>query len=208
MAWIFFFIAVLAMIWLALLVRRRRRDHMEAEQAREMAFLMENAGPGRDAVGGAGPNASSAVTPLARPDEDADGTAARPVAVHTGRAAGAPRRPYLDGVPLAAFQRLKAALPQHEIFPRGSLRRAAGLDAIDKDMLLDFVICTPALAPVAVVDLARGPAKRIDSVKRDTLRQAGVRYACWQRDALPEAAQIARWVSGASDDSSDDGPGD
>ncbi|MFV0662883.1 hypothetical protein [Denitromonas sp.] len=187
MAWIFFFISVLAVVWLTLLVRRRRRDHLEAEQARAMAFLMEN--------GGAGAAAGAADTPMDASRAVVAGQAAPPLT--TAANPGAPRRPYLDGVPLAAFLRLKAALPGHEIFPRGSLRRASGLDAIDKDMLLDFVICTAALEPVAVVDLARGPKSAVDPVKRDTLLRAGVRYACWRREDLPEAAAITAWIEGA-----------
>lgn len=196
MAWIFFFISVLAVVWLTLLVRRRRRDHLEAEQARAMAFLMENGGAGAAADAAPVPVVAS---PAAAPGGDAAGPARTPLAATAGAGAGsgASRRPYLDGAPLAAFLRLKAALPGHEIFPRGSLRRAAGLDAIDKDVLLDFVICTAALEPVAVVDLARGPKSVADPVKRDTLQRAGVRYACWRREALPEVAAITAWIEGA-----------
>ena len=75
MAWIFFFISVLALVWLALLVRHRRRDHLEAEQARAMAFLMEN--------GGAGAAADAAPVPVvASPAAAPGGDVAGPAKLH------------------------------------------------------------------------------------------------------------------------------
>ncbi|MCZ4306512.1 DUF2726 domain-containing protein [Zoogloeaceae bacterium G21618-S1] len=106
------------------------------------------------------------------------------------------RPAYLDAVRATAYRRLRAALPAHEVFPRASLRRAAGLEAIEKDALLDFVVCTSALVPVAAVDLVRGErALSADAVKRETLERAGVRYARWQHDALPDSETIVRWLA-------------
>lgn len=189
MVWLFFLILVLAMVWLALLVQRRRRDQREAEQAREMAFLLAHGnGPAPDAT-----QAADRALPTSLPAGDLPHV--RPVAVEASRVAES-RPPYLNPAQAAAFRRLAAALPGYLIFPRASLRRAAGLATIERDVLLDFVICTPALQPVAAVDLIReGGAASADALKRDTLQRAGVGYAAWRRGALPEAAVIAAWLA-------------
>lgn len=192
MAWIFFFVSVLAIVWLGVLLRRRRREHRESEQAREMAFLLAHGElPGGQAVRG------DAATPRAM-DGERSHDVVPPVAplVETVAVPESARPAYLDAVRATAYQRLKAALPAYEIFPRASLRRAAGLEAIEKDALLDFVVCTRALIPVAAVDLARGERSSPgDEFKRETLEAAGVRYARWPHDALPPSASIAHWVA-------------
>lgn len=188
MGWIFFLIMVLAMVWLALLLQRRRRDHREAEQAREMAFLLAHGEvPAKTPAG-------RRATPSPAPDA-ADRAPSGLAATESHQAAGSPA--YLNPAQAAAFRRLAAALPDYLIFPRGSLRRAAGLATIERDVLLDFVICTPALQPVAAIDLEReGASSSADALKRETLRRAGVRYARWPRAVLPDVAAIAAWLAG------------
>ncbi|MBT0961450.1 DUF2726 domain-containing protein [Denitromonas iodatirespirans] len=178
------------MIWLALLVQRRRREQRDAEQAREMAFLLAHGD-----LPGVAPAADRSVpTPISAERPAAERAVPRQDRPEPANAAER-RLPYLNTAQAAAFRRLVDALPGHVIFPRGSLRRAAGLAAIERDARLDFVICTPALLPVAAVDLDReGASAPVDAFKRDTLRQAGVRYAVWRRDALPDAAAIAAWL--------------
>jgi hypothetical protein len=157
-----------------------------------MAFLLAHGElPGGRAVRG------DAATPRAM-DGERSYDVVPPVAplVETVAVPESARPAYLDAVRATAYQRLKAALPAYEIFPRASLRRAAGLEAIEKDALLDFVVCTRALIPVAAVDLARGERSSPgDAFKRETLEAAGVRYARWPHDALPPSASIAHWVA-------------
>ncbi|MCB1952067.1 MAG: DUF2726 domain-containing protein [Zoogloeaceae bacterium] len=192
MAWIFFFVSILAIAWLGFLVRRRRREHKESEQAREMAFLLAHGELPGGALAG-----DNVLKRQASDGESLQGAAPQPTPSVTPVAVPAGARPaYLDVVRATAYRRLRAALPSHEVFPRASLRRAAGLESIEKDALLDFVVCTSALVPVAAVDLVRGErASPADAIKRETLERAGVRYARWRHDALPDSETIATWLT-------------
>ena len=181
MAWISFFVALLALVWVLLLVLRRRREHREAEEERAMAFMLAHGGaeayvrPALDDLPSDDEAAPETVIGEIPPDEPARG------------------RPYLDRAQAAAFIRLRRAFPDHEVFPRASLRRAAGLERIDKDALLDFVVCTRELVPVAAIDLMRGAPPMAEAQKRTLLTEAGVRYARWPVDAMPPPEELARW---------------
>ncbi len=192
MAWIFFIVSVLALVWLAMLVGRRRREHRESEQAREMAFLLAHGNLPGSAT-------RTLDAPVPSTDDDVGAGEGEPQAAQAKpletMGFADHRRAYLDETRAAAYRRLKAALPSYEIFPRASLRRAAGLDAIEKDVLLDFVVCTRDLRPLAAIDLARGDRpSSANAVKRETLARAGVGYARWPHDALPDSASIAAWL--------------
>ncbi len=185
MEWFFLIAVLLVFVGLIFWLRERRAAQRDAERAREEAFLLQMA----SARGAASqPRAAPAPGTAIQPDADP------PPADHLE--AVPERRPYLDRRYRVVYFWLKAGLPNHEIIPRGSLRRVVGREQVGKDMLLDFLICDPALSVVAVVDLERGAADAAATrFKKELLEGAGVRYACWPADALPDKSTLPVWLA-------------
>ncbi len=202
MAWLFTFIFIAALAGLFYYVRRRREELREAEEARAQAFLMEMHGRrGGDVVmdsSAAGlPEVSSILVRHAREEDSPrvpmDFTPAPEREPEVRPRAGGPV--YLERSHLIVWRWLKTALPGHEIFARGSLRRVVGKDRAQKDMLLDFVICDAELRVAGVVDLERARQDlAANRLKREMLDEVGVRYACWNASQLPDKQFLREWL--------------
>lgn len=171
--------------WLAWRIRTNLRRVREEARAREAAFLQELADARRAGV---------QRPPLAT------GKPLPPESPPTGSGASSPPAlppskgplPYLAGHQAKAFALLKAGVPGHEIFPRASLRSLLGAHALGKDLTLDFVICTPALRPIAVVDLiTQEDMAPVVALKSERLAAAGLRYVRWEAAALPPVDRVA-----------------
>lgn len=213
MAWLFGIIFIVLFAILFLYLRRRRAELVAEEEARAQAFFELIHG---EALQGVAPEAAEA-----DPSREADrsGSAPSPGALRKAAPAiafappppvsqslpmpagedgvGAGGPVYLDKPSLLVWRWLRTALPGHECFARGSLRRVVGRDRAKKDMLLDFVICDGACRVVAVVDLARRHQDAaITRFKEDVLAEAGVRYACWDATQLPDRDVVQAWVRG------------
>jgi len=166
--------------WLVLRVRKKLRRAGDEARDREAAFI-EN-------VGLAPETASRAVSPVPRltvpqPAKRDSGVTSTPVGA------------YLSAPSAVAFRLLKTALPGHEIFPRASLRRILGPLAPAKDLTVDFVVCAADFRPVAVVDLvAPDDLPPVVALKAERLAAAGLAYARWDGQALPDVAGVAEWV--------------
>ncbi|WP_230968954.1 hypothetical protein [Nitrogeniibacter aestuarii] len=202
MAWLFTFIFIAAFAGLFYYLRRRREELREAEEARAQAFLMEMHGRRggdvmMDSPATGSPAVSSIVAAHAReaeisrvpmgftpvPEREPD---VRPSAIGPV---------YLERSHLIVWRWLKTALPGHEIFARGSLRRVVGKDRAQKDMLLDFVICDAELRVAGVVDLERARQDlAANRLKREMLDEVGVRYACWNASQLPDKQFLREWL--------------
>lgn len=211
MAWLFGIIFIVLFVILFLYLRRRRAELVAEEEARAQAFFelihgeahqgvapeaaeanpsweagcFESA-PSADAVQPAVPAIAFAPpppVPQSMPMPAGDDGGGGPV--------------YLDKPSLLIWRWLRTALPGHECFARGSLRRVVGRDRAKKDMLLDFVICDGACRVVAVVDLARRHQDAaVTRFKDDVLAEVGVRYACWDATQLPDRDFVQAWVAG------------
>jgi hypothetical protein len=171
--------------WLILRVRSKLRQAREAALAREAAFLGD--------LGGAQARVSPAASTARRTTEGAGlprGTAGAAAGVRLAAA-------YLSPAAGGALRHLRAALPEHEIFPRASLQRILGPLAPGKDLEVDFLVCDLSFRPVAVVDLM-GPEDLppVVALKAERLAAAGVAYARWDGGALPEAAAVAAALLG------------
>lgn len=166
-------------------VRRAR----EAAKAREEAFLraLASGQSGEPKLPFELPGDRPSLTPLQ----------GAPAPINRGDSAGGGLAPYLVGAHAKAFGRLKATLPNHEIFPRASLRMVLGPHAVGKDLGLDFVICSPSLRPVAVVDLVTGEdLPPVVALKTERLAAAGLRYIRWDAEALPSVEEAAEGLGG------------
>jgi len=203
MAWLLTFACMAAFVGLFFYLRRRREEQREAEDARAQAFLIEMGGAQGGQGGASEPERSSPSMPRA-PAHDAAAHSGvmttseeRPVmdAPATAPATAARGPVYLERSHQVVWHWLKASLPGYEIFARGSLRRVVGKDRVQKDMLLDFVICDARLRVAGVVDLERprqDPAAQ--RFKREVLDEVAVRYACWNAAQLPGKTFVREWL--------------
>lgn len=177
--------------WALLRARRRMRQASAEAAAREAAFLQDLAAAGvRRPVEPArsGPAARPAA-PVAAP-EHSPGPAPQP-----GRGGGLA---YLSAEGGRTFRLLRTALPEHEVFPRASLRRILGPLAPGKDLGVDFVVCSADFRPVAVVDLVSAEdLPPVVALKSERLAAAGVAYARWDGQALPSPARAAEILLGS-----------
>lgn len=175
--------------WLILRARSKLRRGAEEARARETAFLNDLAAapkPPPDPVRAAPPAGTAGL-----------GVAARVVPPAAATLAAGPGA-YLPAPAAGVFRLLRAALPGHEIFPGGSLRRVLGPLAPGKDLPVDFVVCTADLRPVAVVDLAApDDLPPVVTLKAERLASAGLAYARWDGAALPAAAEVATLLATA-----------
>jgi hypothetical protein len=191
MSWLFLLLVLAAVAAVVYLVRQRHRAQREAEHERAQAFLMALNG-----VGGAGQPVSStgagrgaaAAVPVTEVAQEA---AVAPASC----AEDAPGPSYLERRHQVVWRWLRAGLPECEIFARGSLRRIVGREQLDKDMMLDFVVCNADFEVLAAIDLEKG--NRSDAAgafKRRQLAGVGVRYACWNPAELPTQEALVAWV--------------
>jgi hypothetical protein len=172
--------------WLILRVRNKLQRAAEEARAREAAFV--------DALGSARLQASPPAPAPARASAVAAPVVPSPPAL-VGAGAGGALRAYLSDNGAQAFWLLKAALPEHEIFPRGSLQGVLGPLAPGKDLKVDFVVCSADFRPVAVVDLvATDDLPPVVTLKAERLMAVGIAYVRWDGQALPSAAQVAEMV--------------
>jgi hypothetical protein len=173
--------------WTLLRARRRLREASSEAAAREAAFLQDLA-----SAGVARPAEPTRADPPAGPvavPEPAPGPAPKP-----GRGGGLA---YLSAEGGRAFRLLRTALPDHEVFPRASLRRILGPLAPGKDLRVDFVVCSADFRPVAVVDLVGAEdLPPVVALKSERLAAAGVAYARWDGQALPSPARAAEILLG------------
>lgn len=179
--------------WMILRARRRLRQATQEAAEREAAFLQDLAAAGVQRPGGPLP-AGLPVRPAAPgpgPGPDI------PPAPAPNRSLGGGLA-YLSAESGRTFRLLKTALPDHEIFPRASLRRILGPHAPGKDLKVDFVVCSADFHPLAVVDLM-GPEDLppVIALKTERLAAAGVTYVRWEGQALPEVAQVPEILLGS-----------
>lgn len=177
--------------WMIFRARRRLRQATQEAAEREAAFLQDLAvararSPG-DEVPAGQPLRPAALVPA--PDIP------RGPVPNRGRGGGLA---YLSAESGRTFRLLRAALPDHEVFPRASLRRILGPHAPGKDLKVDFVVCSADFHPVAVVDLV-GPEDLppVIALKAERLAAAGVTYVRWEGQALPGAAQVPEILLGS-----------
>ncbi len=146
---------------------------------------------------------------------DTGGTA-RAAAMRSAAAAGsaAPRRAsapsklpgkFLNGPAKVVFLALKAALPDHHVFPYARLAdavRPVGQPLTPQGRAqfaqarVDFVVCNKELTVVAMLDITDG-TRPDDPLKRQLeaqLSATGVRYLRLAPDALPKPTQIRALV--------------
>lgn len=109
---------------------------------------------------------------------------------------------------LEFFYRLSKALPQHLIFPQVSLQALIEAASSDKknaeaDRLriaqqrADYVVCDPAGAVVAVIELDdRTHERRRDELRDARLKQAGIRTVRYQSKARPSLSAIQQDILG------------
>jgi len=110
---------------------------------------------------------------------------------------------------LEFFYRLSRALPQHLIFPQVSLQALVEAASSDKktaeaDRLriaqqrADYVICDPAGAIVAVIELDdRTHDSKKDAVRDLRLKQAGIRTVRYLSKRRPSIADIRQDILGS-----------
>ncbi|WP_371765501.1 DUF2726 domain-containing protein [Massilia sp.] len=109
---------------------------------------------------------------------------------------------------LEFFFRLSKALPGHMIFPQVSLQALVEAASSDKktaeaDRLriaqqrADYVVCDPAGAVVAVVELDdRTHDRRKDAIRDARLKQAGIKTVRYQSKDRPSLAGIQQDILG------------
>jgi hypothetical protein len=109
---------------------------------------------------------------------------------------------------LEFFYRLSKALPQHLIFPQVSLQALFEAASSDKrtaeaDRLriaqqrADYVVCNPAGAVVAVIELDdRTHERKRDAIRDARLKQAGIRTVRYESKARPSLAAIQQDILG------------
>lgn len=206
MGWLFSVIFFVLFVVLFLYLRRRRAELAEEEDARAQAFFdLVHGERGQGVVPEASPVGDIAVqVPASRvqaPERPPMDYAPPPPPVldasseRTAFDESATGPVYLERPYLLVWRWLRMALPEHECFARGSLRRVVGRDRAQKDMMVDFVICDAACRVVAVVDLERrGQEGSVHRFKRELLNEAGVRYACWSASQLPERDEVREWI--------------
>lgn len=177
--------------WLVFRARGRLRRAEDEARAREAAFLQDLAQarsevPARPAAGRAAAPGGAAVPASPEPVTGGGAGVSGPGGVA-----------YLSAESARTFRLLRTALPDHEIFPRASLRRILGPLAPGKDLKVDFVVCSAEFHPVAVVDLA-GPEDMppVVALKSERLAAAGVTYARWDGQALPAVGSVAESLLG------------
>ena len=124
-------------------------------------------------------------------------------------------RPLMTDNELEFHFRLAKALPEHLIFPQVSMqallqaastdRRTAHADRLRiAQQRVDYVVCDPAGAVIAVIELDdRTHDRRKDAVRDKRLAQAGIRtirYQSKQRSALSKIrADVHALIEGATD---------
>lgn len=170
--------------WLVLRARGKFRRAAEEARAREAEFLQHLAVLG---------NPPAEEPPSVKPAvASVDG--AQPVA---SRVTTAGRVGYLSMEHGRAYRLLRVALPDHDVFPRASLRRILGPLAPGKDLRVDFVICAGEFRPVAVVDLIGAEdLPPVVALKSERLAAAGVGYARWDGQSLPSPEEVATSLLG------------
>ncbi|QID18123.1 hypothetical protein G3580_11035 [Nitrogeniibacter mangrovi] len=188
MSWLLLLVVVVVFALLVVVLRKRRDAQREAEEARAQAFLMQVQGAA--AAIGAGTEAIVSGAMAAATETPDDTEVAMPASGPT----------YLDRHHQIVWRWLRAGLPGCEVFARGSLRRIVGRERLQKDLLLDFVICNEGFEVLAVVDLAReGRTEAERNHKSQLLAQRGVRYVCWSAERLPDQTTLSAWIGGSRD---------
>ncbi len=216
MGWMLVVLVVIVFVALFFYLRKRRVEQREAEDARAQAFLMEmqrtrvtnEVAPEADSV------AASGRVDVSEPQSSGGGARIHEATTSIEEDVAQPTpgsgRGYLNRTHQIVWRWLRAGLPEHEIFARGSLRRVVGRDRIEKDMRLDFVVCNADFEVLAAIDLGREGSHDMSSrdlsghdvsraTKRDALAAVGVRYACWDASHLPDKAFLVRWVNGEAE---------
>ncbi|MDY0012173.1 MAG: DUF2726 domain-containing protein [Rhodocyclaceae bacterium] len=164
--------------WLVWRTVRRAREARRAAEEREAVFLASLATP-RPV-----PREDKTVPTLLAPRIDV-----LPPAADAGLARAG--RPYLSRAEGLIFRALKEAFPVLNVFPRASLRRVLGGEALAKDLRVDFVVCGADLTTRAVVDLARAEeARAVADFKAERLTRAGVGYLRVDGQQPPSADEL------------------
>jgi len=200
MEWIIVLLVGLALVGLVFMLRQRREAQRAAEHERAQAFLMSLQGVAFTPEAEQLKTESPPVVPSTGPfSEGMSGAPATGAA--TEPAAGSGRKPgYLDHRHQVVWRWLRTGLPETEIFARGSLRRVVGRERVQKDMMLDFVICNAQFEVLAAVDLEKsGQADPGARFKQMLLEEAGVLYANWNAAQLPDQSALRRWLDRQDD---------
>ncbi len=211
MLWTFIPIAILiaAVAYVALTVRRARREHQARSEERAAAMLLALHGTQaqpRVETTTAGPvtitTATVTATALAENEAEAS-TLAGPLA--------ALRRPrLLTDAQRLLYLVLRAALPDHVVMANirmiDLLEVPAGPEAVERDprlsallhQRLDCVVCRNDLTPLAalVVYPASMPGAQQEQAKSDALRELGIRFLRFRADSLPRPAEMRALVLG------------
>lgn len=199
MEWIILLLVVLVLVGMVFLLRQRRRVQREAEDERAQAFLMAIQGVAHTPPPSAGAAAASIPRSTGAKTTDVPPSSLGMADTHRPRPTAGSGRGYLEHSHQVVFRWLRAGLPECEIFARGSLRRVVGGDRVQKDLMLDFVVCNDRFEVLAVVDLdRRGQSDPSAAFKRMLLEEAGVVYACWSAAQLPDQASLRQWLDGVN----------
>lgn len=199
MEWIIVLLVGLVLVGLVFMLRQRREAQRAAEHERAQAFLMSLQGaaftPEAEQLKTESLPAGPSTGPFSEGMSGAPATGAA-----TEPAASGPRPGYLDHRHQVVWRWLRTGLPETEIFARGSLRRVVGRERVQKDMMLDFVICNAQFEVLAAVDLEKsGQADPGARFKQMLLEEAGVLYANWNAAQLPDQSALRRWLDRQGD---------
>jgi len=203
MEWIIVLFVVLVVAGLVVMLRQRREAQRAAEHERAQAFMMSLQGVSLGSASKGLASNSPGPGPVTAPLSDGMSNAARGGA--SSRTEPVAGRGYLEHRHQVVWHWLRTGLPDAEIFARGSLRRVVGRDRVQKDMMLDFVICNAQFEVLAAVDLEKsGQSDPGANFKRMLLEEAGVRYANWNPAQLPDQRDLRSWIEGRAEEA---GPG-
>jgi len=200
MEWIIVLFVCLVLVGLVFMLRQRREAQRTAEHERAQAFLMSLQGAAFMPEAPQPNTETPSVGPWSGPfSEGMPAVRALGATIEPPAASG--RRPgYLDHRHQVVWRWLRTGLPETEIFARGSLRRVVGRERVQKDMMLDFVICNAQFEVLAAVDLEKsGQADPGARFKQMLLEEAGVLYANWNAAQLPDQSALRRWLDRLAD---------
>lgn len=204
--------------------RKARREHLQRSQERASAMMLALHQAAAESKAAAARNSASGTAAAANPAPAVPPSpAATPVPAPATAPVAAPTPP-APPPPLALTRRaraltdsqrllflvLRTALPDHVVMPNlrivDLLDLPADVTGIERDarvaelsrLRLDFVVCNPALEPVAAIVLHDGgdAAAAADRARIEALREFGVRYLRFRADSLPKPAEARSFILG------------
>lgn len=201
MIWLILLIFIVVMVVFVMHFRRQAKAREAASAERMKAILDQARTSGASGADGA---KAAPLTPAAAPRE------ARPQAVQTVSGITL-RAPLLNAEQAAVFRQLNSALPDHEMFAQVSLAAfvAPGNDVTGfareaaarrlTDTPVDFLVCSAALTPLAVVQCGARSGKAAEGAAyaQACAASLGVRWVELSPQALPPPRALRQQVLGA-----------